>query len=76
MIPMRVLNFILGIAGVYINLRINEMNKVKYEWTNEADFVFAKKDPRVEVPYVGPHLRCINAKSTIPKSRVYEMYYI
>ena len=57
--PDESLKFILGIAGVYINLRINEMNKVKYEWTNEADFVFAKKDPRVEVPYVGPHLRCL-----------------
>ena len=56
MIPIKVLNFILGIAGVYISLRINEMNNVKYEWTNEADSMFAKNGPRVEVPYVGPSL--------------------
>ena len=53
MIPMRVLNFILGIAGIYISLRMNEMNNVKYEWTNEADSVFANEGPRVVVPYVG-----------------------
>ena len=56
MIPMRVLNFFLVIAGVYISLRMNEMNNVLYEWTNEADSVFAKEGPRVEVPYVGPSL--------------------
>ena len=67
MIPMRVLNFILGIAGVYISLRMNEMNNVKYEWTNEADSVFAKEGPRVEVPYVGPSLEM---------SYLYEMYNI
>ena len=76
MIPMRVLNFILGIAGVYISLRMNEMNNVKYEWTNEADSVFAKEGPRVEVPYVGPSLEMSYATSTIPKSHVYEMYNI
>ena len=76
MIPMRVLNFILGIAGVYISLRMNEMNNVKYEWTNEADSVFAKEGPRVEVPYVGPSLEMSYATSTIPKSRAYEMYNI
>ena len=54
MILMRVLNFILGIAGVNISLRMNEMNNVKSEWTNQADSVFAKEGPRVEVPYVGP----------------------
>ena len=56
MIPMRVLNFILGLAGVYISLRMNEMNNVKYEWMTEADYVFAKEGPRVEVSYVGPSL--------------------
>ena len=56
MIPMRVLNLILGIDGVYISLWMNEMNNVKYEWTNEVDSVFAKEGPRVEVPYVGPSL--------------------
>ena len=50
---MRVLNLILGIDGVYISLWMNEMNNVKYEWTNEVDSVFAKEGPRVEVPYVG-----------------------
>ena len=49
---MRVLKFILGIVGVYISLGINEMNNVKSEWTNQADSVFAKEGPRVEVPYV------------------------
>ena len=39
---MRVLKLILGIDGVYINLQMNEMNNVKYEWTNKADYVFAK----------------------------------
>ena len=56
MIPMGVLNFILGIVVVYISLQMNEMNNVKYEWTNEADSVFAKEGPRVEVPYFGPSL--------------------
>ena len=56
MISMRVLKFILGIDGVYIILLINEMNNVQYEWTNEADSMFAKEGPRVEVPYVGPSL--------------------
>ena len=56
MIPMRVLKFILDIDGVYIRQQMNEMNNVKYEWTNEADSVFAKEGPRVEVPYVWPSL--------------------
>ena len=56
MIPMRVLNFILGIAGIYISQRMNEMNNVEYEWMNEAESVFAKEGPRVEVPYIGPSL--------------------
>ena len=73
---MIVLNLILGIAGFYIILRKNEMNNVKYEWTNEADSVFSKEDPLVEVPFVGPLLEMSYATSTIPKSRVYEMYYI
>ena len=67
MISMRVLNFILGIAGVYISLRMNEMNNAKYEWMNEADSVFAKEDPRVEVPYVG---------SSLEMSYLFEMYNI
>ena len=74
MIPMRVLNFILGIAGVYIRLRMNEMNNVKYEWMNEADSVFAKEGPRVEVPYVWPSLEMSYATSMIPKYHVYGMY--
>ena len=76
MIPIRVLNFILGIAGVYIRLRMNEMNNVKYEWMNEADSVFAKEGPRLDVPYVGPSLEMSYVTSTIPKSHVYEMYNI
>ena len=47
MIPMRVLNFILDIDDIYIRLRMNEMNNVKYEWINEADSMFAKEGPRV-----------------------------
>ena len=54
MIPIRVLNYILGMAGVYISLQMNEMNIVNYERTNEANLVFAKQGPRFEVPYVGP----------------------
>ena len=50
MIPMRVLNLILGIDGVYISLWMNEMNNVKYEWTNEANSVFAKEGRQVDVP--------------------------
>ena len=57
MIPMRVLNLILGIDGFYITLRMNEMNNVKNKWMNEADSVFDKEGPRVEVPYVGPSLK-------------------
>ena len=56
MIPMRVLNFILGVAGVYISRRMNEINSVKYEWTNVVDLVLAKEGPRYEVPYIGPSL--------------------
>ena len=76
MIPMRVLNFILGIYGVYINLRMNEINNMKYEWMNEEYFVFAKEDPRVEVPYVGPSIEMSYDTPTIQKYCVYEMYYI
>ena len=76
MISMRVLNFILGIAGVYISLRMNEINNVKYEWTNEADSMFAKEGPRVEVLYVGPLLEICYATWTIPRSHVYEMHNI
>ena len=28
----------------------------RYEWTNEADYVFSKEGPQVEVPYVGHSL--------------------
>ena len=56
MILMRVLNFIIGIAGVYTRLQMNEMNNVKYKWTNEADSVFAKEGPQFDVPYIGPSL--------------------
>ena len=76
MILMRVLNFILSIDGVYISQQMNEMNNVKNEWTNDADSVFAIEGPRVEVLYVGPSLEMSYATLTIPKTRVYEMYYI
>ena len=46
MIPMRVLNFILGIADIYIILPMNKINNVKYKRTYEVDFVFAKEVPR------------------------------
>ena len=71
MTSMRVLNFIIGIAGVYFMLQMNEMNNVKYEWMNEADSVFAKEGPRVEIPYVWPSLEMSYATSMIPKSRIY-----
>ena len=47
----------LGIDVVSIILQMNEMNNVKYEWTNESDSVFAKEGPWVEVPYVGPSIK-------------------
>ena len=72
-LPMILLNFIQGLSGVYISLQMNEMNNVKYEWKNEADSVFAKEGPRVEVLYVGPSLEMSSATSTIPKCQVYEM---
>ena len=49
--PMRDLNYIRGIAGVYTSLWMNEM---KYVWMNEADSVFSNEDSLVEVPYVDP----------------------
>ena len=76
MIPMRVLNIIIRVIGVYVSLRMNEMNNVKYEWKNEADSVFAKEGPRVEVLYVGPSFEMSYATSTIPKFHIYEMYNI
>ena len=76
MIPMRVLNLILGIDGFYITLRMNEINNVKYEWTNEADSVFSKEGPRIEVPYVWHSLEVSYATSTIKNSHLYEMYNI
>ena len=48
---MKVLNYILGIAGVYTSLWMNEM---KYVWMSEADSVFANEESLVEVPYVEP----------------------
>ena len=63
---MRVLNYIIGIAGVYTSLWMYE---VKYVWMNEADSVFAKVDSLVEVSYVEPSfLGSINVKSMIPRS--------
>ena len=41
--PDESLKFILGIDGVYISQRMIEMNKFKYEWTNETRSVFSKK---------------------------------
>ena len=76
MIRMRLLNFILCIDGVYINLRMNEINNMMYEWTNEAYFVFSKEGPRVEVPYVGPSFEMFYDTSTIQMYCVDEMYYI
>ena len=63
---MRVLNYILGIAGFYTNLW---MYDVKYVWMNEADSVFAKEGPLVEVAYVDPlFCGCLYVKSMIPRS--------
>ena len=55
---------------------MNEMNIVKYKWTNEVESVFAKVDPWVEVPYVGHSLEMSYDTSTIQKYCAYEMYYI
>ena len=46
---MKVLNYILGTAGIYTSLWMYE---VKYVWMNEADSVFAKEGSVVEVSYV------------------------
>ena len=43
---------------------------------NEVDFLFAKEGPQAEVPYVGPSVEMSYATSKIPKSCVYEMYYM
>ena len=48
---MKVLNYILGIAGVHTGYEWTEM---RYVWMNEADSVFAKEGSLVEVPYVKP----------------------
>ena len=63
---MKVLNYILGIAGVYTSFWMYE---VKYEWMNEADSVFSKEDSLVEFSYVEPSFSgSIDVKSMIPKS--------
>ena len=62
---MKVLNYILGIAGVYTSLWIYE---VKYVWMNEEDSVFDKEVSLVYVPYVEPSLLgSLDVKSMIPK---------
>ena len=33
---------------------VYEWMKMKYVWTNEADYVFAEEDSLVKVPYVDP----------------------
>ena len=64
---MKVLNYILGTAGIYTSLWMYE---VKYVWMNEADSVFAKKGSRIEVPYFEPSfLGSLDVKSMIPKSQ-------
>ena len=63
---MKVLNYILVIAGIYTSIWVC---KVKYVRMNEADFVFAKKGSLVEVPYVEPSfLGSLDVKSMIHKS--------
>ena len=47
--PMRVLNYILGVAFAYTSLWMNEM---KYVWMNEVDSMFSKEGSLVEVPYI------------------------
>ena len=48
---MRVLNYILGIAGVYTILWMNAMNYVRMK---EADSMFDKEGSLVEVQYGDP----------------------
>ena len=63
---MKVLNYILGIAGVYTSLWMYE---VKYVWMNEPDFVFAKEGSLDEVSYVEPSFwEWFNVKFIIPSS--------
>ena len=63
---MKVLNYILGIAGVDTSLL---MYAVKYVWMNETDSVFAKEVSIVEVQYVEPSfLGILDLKSMIPRS--------
>ena len=62
---MNVLNYILGIVGVYTSLWMYE---VKYVRMNEAASLFAKEGSLVEVPYVEPSfLGSFDVKSVIPK---------
>ena len=76
MIPMIVLNFSLGKVGVYISLRMNEMNTVKYEERLKQTLYLLKKDLGLRSHMLGHHLRCLHATSMIPRSRGYEMYDI
>ena len=47
----------------------HELNEMAYVLINEADSLFAKADPLVEVPYVEPlFLESPNVKSMIPMS--------
>ena len=63
---MKVLNYILGIVGVYTSLWMYE---VKYVWMNEADSVFAKEGFLVEFPYVETSfLGSLVVNSMIPRS--------
>ena len=48
---MKVLNYILGIAGVYTSLWMYE---VEYVWMNEPDSVFSNEGSLLEVTYVEP----------------------
>ena len=44
---------------------------------NEADSMFSKEDPLVEVPYVEPSfMGSLNVKSMIPRSHGIRMHYM
>ena len=67
---MKVLSYILGLAGVYTSLWMYE---VKYVWMNEADSVFSNEGSLVEVPYVEPSfLGSLDVKSMIQSFMAYE----
>ena len=64
--PMKVLNYVLGLAGDFSSLRMYEM---KYVSMNDANSVFVEEGSLVELLYIEPSfLGSLDVKSMIPTS--------